>query len=107
MRNQCLEATKLANSRKKKTSSYTDADVTNQAAIDTTSILHKNQGILSTEIYIYHPVTRTNTASGKNSLPSDYLTLVSTANLKPPSLTAFFHCNACPFLFTLNLFYSK
>ena len=51
MRNQCLEATKLANSRKKKTSSYTDADVTNQAAIDTTSVFHKNQGILSTEIY--------------------------------------------------------
>ena len=51
MRDQCLEATKLANPRKKKTSSYTDADVTNQAAIDTTSILHKNQGILSTEIY--------------------------------------------------------
>ena len=47
MRNQCLEATKLANSRKKKTSSYTDADVTNQA----TSVFHKNQGILSTEIY--------------------------------------------------------
>ena len=36
---------------KNKTSSYTDADVTNQAAIDRTSVLHKTQGILSTQIY--------------------------------------------------------
>ena len=100
-----LDCPKLANSRKKQTCSYTDADleVCYQPGCYWYSL--KNQSISSTEIY---STLRTNTASSRElSLSAIFYHLALTIETTA-SLTTFFHCNASSFpLFVVFLFYSS